>query len=87
MHPASIHAGRLSHGRFLFPEHVGLEWHEAASGVEAAQLGDGGVVLSDPVPLGDGQAVAAAQKIRWLRFARGQQGVEDGPQALAGKVS
>ena len=54
MHPKSIHAERISLGRLLCSEHVGLEGHEAAADMETAQLGDGRLMLLGPAILGDG---------------------------------
>jgi hypothetical protein len=86
MHPASTHAERISQGRFLFPEHVGLKGHKAAPDEKAPQFGDGGLVLCDPALLSHRQAIAAAQEVRRLLLALREERIQDGTQSITGKV-
>ena len=77
---------RIWPGRLLRSEHVRLERHEVAADMEAAQLGDGGLMLLGPPLLCDRQAVGAAQQVGEFLLARRQQGVQDGAQAVTGEI-
>jgi hypothetical protein len=64
------------------PHQVGLERREPAADHQAPQLADAGLMLINPSPLRNGQAVRGARQTDRFVLTRRLKGLEHGSQAL-----
>ena len=72
--------------RFLLADHVRLKGCEVPARMEAAQFGDGGIVLFYPAFLGHRQSQGTAEQVGGLLLNFGKQGVQHRGEALTAEV-